>query len=163
MQQSAESLGELQKYLIEVGAVFDELCAQSVLIATIVTSIQDIARQTNLLALNAAIEAARAGDYGRGFSVVADEVRKLALRANDSSEQIRKIADGLKGTAEEAPAGIIHLEDSTRSGLDRTAIALDAMEHMRNGAKQRLEIVERIMARFATQRELAQQLSEHLN
>jgi methyl-accepting chemotaxis protein len=163
IQESAESLGELQRYMVEVGLVFDELCAQSMLIAMLVSTIQDIARQTNLLALNAAIEAARAGEYGRGFSVVADEVRKLALRANDSSEQIRKIAGGLTKTAEEARSGITHLESSTRSGLERTAVALEAMEHMRSGAKQRLEVVERIMARLAVQRDLAQCLGELLD
>ncbi|WP_354473171.1 methyl-accepting chemotaxis protein [Lysinibacillus parviboronicapiens] len=34
----------------------------------IVKTIQDSASQTNSLALNAAIEAARAFEYGRGFS-----------------------------------------------------------------------------------------------
>jgi methyl-accepting chemotaxis protein len=160
MQATAGAIGELDAYMAHIGQVFNELGSQSMRIGAIVGSIQDIAKQTNLLALNAAIEAARAGSHGRGFAVVADEVRNLSLRANESSGQIRLIAEGLQKAAEEARAGMEHVSGSTRAGLEKSAAALQAMGEMRAGAAARMEIVERINQRLAGQRELAQRMVE---
>ncbi|MND59683.1 Methyl-accepting chemotaxis protein CtpH [compost metagenome] len=159
MQATAGAIGELDAYMAHIGQVFNELGGQSMRIGAIVGSIQDIAKQTNLLALNAAIEAARAGSHGRGFAVVADEVRNLSLRANESSGQIRLIAEGLQKAAEEARAGMEHVSGSTRAGLEKSAAALQAMGEMRAGAAARVEIVERINQRLAGQRQLAQRMS----
>jgi len=74
-----QTLGDMQLILNEAGTISESIA-----------QIQYIADQTNLLALNAAIEAARAGDYGRGFSVVADEVRKLSQKSNEAALKIRK-------------------------------------------------------------------------
>ncbi len=155
IQVSADILGRLDSSMVQVASAFDELGAQSVQIGALVGSIQDISSQTNLLALNAAIEAARAGDQGRGFAVVADEVRNLSRRAADSSARIRQIAKGLEQSAEEARLGIGQLGEAARQGLAQSGVALQAMQDMRSAAVARVEIVERVMGRLASQRALA--------
>jgi len=59
----------------------------------IVDSITLVAVQTNMLAVNGSVEAARAGDFGEGFSVVAKDIRNLA---QDSSAQALRIRDTLR-------------------------------------------------------------------
>lgn len=65
--------------------------------ASVVATIDGIAKQTRFLALNAAIEAARAGDAGRGFAVVASEVRKLATATGEATERAAKMLQATDG------------------------------------------------------------------
>jgi len=57
-----------------------------------ISVIDEIAFQTNLLALNAEIEAARAGQYGKGFTIVAREVNKLAVRSGEVAKKINSLS-----------------------------------------------------------------------
>jgi len=62
-------------------------------IAKKISIIGEISHQTNILALNAAVEAARAGQFGKGFTVVANEVKKLAERAQVAAVEINEISE----------------------------------------------------------------------
>lgn len=78
------------------------LTQKSSSIASIVDSINQIAKQTNLLALNAAIEAARAGEAGKGFAVVADEINSLSAESSEATKEIDAILKDIINTVEVA-------------------------------------------------------------
>lgn len=159
---SESSIQELADYMTGIDQVFTQLGTQSEDIAAIVAKIQDIAKQTNLLALNASIEAARAGEHGRGFAVVADEVRNLSLRVNQSSEEIRGIADNLKRTATKAGEGVDKISQSCGRCLDQSREALTAMEAIQAGALARMTVVQGITEGLQVQRDLTNKLHEDI-
>lgn len=66
--------------------------------ASVVETIDGIAKQTRFLALNAAIEAARAGEAGNGFAVVASEVRKLATATGEATRGAASMLQTTTGT-----------------------------------------------------------------
>ncbi|EHJ02225.1 methyl-accepting chemotaxis sensory transducer [Clostridium sp. DL-VIII] len=94
----------------------DEINASSKDISKIIKVIDEIAFQTNILALNAAVEAARAGQYGRGFTVVAEEVRNLAARS----------ANAAKETTEIIEESLIKIKDGTNIA-NQTSEALESI------------------------------------
>ena len=87
-------------------AGFREVDASVEEVERLLVVIQVMSNQTNLLALNAAIEAARAGQYGTGFSVVASEMRLLADKTGTASKQIRSITERMRASTGAASASI---------------------------------------------------------
>ncbi|MFN3282722.1 MAG: methyl-accepting chemotaxis protein [Pseudothermotoga sp.] len=100
--------------LTDLVKTMDDLSNISVGIRQMVQTIEQISEQTNLLALNAAIEAARAGEHGRGFAVVAEEVRKLAEQSRISAEQIS--------------TQISSIEESIKSSVEKSAAVAESVQ-----------------------------------
>jgi len=81
---------ESTEKLSGVNTSFKELYTGIMGIKDIVEVVNSISKRTHILSLNASIEAARAGQYGAGFSVVAREIRNLS---EGIVEQMSKIQD----------------------------------------------------------------------
>lgn len=121
-------LAALNNVMQGITQMVNELGTSSQQMNNIVNTISDISDETNLLSLNASIEAARAGDAGRGFAVVAEQIQKLAESSKDSAEEIGAIiADVQNRTSsmeQEMQQGLTQLEmgnaiaNETKSSFD---------------------------------------------
>ena len=85
------TMSELREKVDAIAQQIQSLNQQTNEIGKISQLVSEIANQTNLLALNASVEAVHAGEYGRGFSVVAEEIRKLADQSKGSADRINHI------------------------------------------------------------------------
>ena len=99
-------------------------------IAEASNAITAIAGQTHLLSLNASIEAARAGDYGKGFSVVASEIGILSEQSKNAAVSINKIVETLVKESQKSVETIVTLSDSVQEQnyqLTNTKADMDAV------------------------------------
>jgi len=97
----------------------------------VVALVNDLAEQSTVLALNAAIEAAKAGEFGRGFSAVAREVKSLAGSSKEGTEEIRRVLYEIRGSTVKTVA-------SARESAEQSDI-------LREGAAKAKVLVEEIV------------------
>lgn len=126
VEETIENINNLSIELNNASTVIDKLNGSVLNIGKFLNVINAVSEKTNLLALNAAIEAARAGDYGRGFSVVADEVRSLALQTKESTNEIELMINELQSSSKDAQKAMSNgiemvsksVNDATQTGQD---------------------------------------------
>jgi methyl-accepting chemotaxis protein len=94
--KTVESMDIIKKKMDSIAKSIISLSEQSQAIGEIISSVEDIAEQTNLLAVNASIEAAKAGEYGKGFTVVAQEITNLSNQSKRATAQIGSILNEIQ-------------------------------------------------------------------
>lgn len=144
-----ENIRELKKQNEYTTAMMDKSYAkvmalneQSQKIASIVSTISDIADETGLLALNASIEAARAGELGKGFAVVAESISKLAADSNGATADIETIIGEL-------------CKDITET--------VQTIEEIKQGFEQQSGAVEKVQQAFGDFNDLADKTQSSLS
>lgn len=132
ISKALDSMNGVTETMGDIQGVMSELETSAEDIEEIVKVINEFSDQTNLLALNASIEAARAGDYGRGFSVVAKEVGVLAASTAESTREIaamvKKIRDGVKKAISTTNNGMQVVIDSRDMALESRSVLSEIIQ-----------------------------------
>lgn len=128
VKMAADASEGMSKTKEKVGAIGEQilhLSEQTGQIGGIAAVVTDIASQINMLALNAAVEAVRAGEQGRGFAVIAQEVRKLADQGKKSAERVNAIVTEIQKATNSA---VMVTEEGTKTVQEVAGLALRAGE-----------------------------------
>jgi methyl-accepting chemotaxis protein len=161
VEKTQEAFDEVRRNAQRAVESITALAARSSAVATIISSIDEIADQTNLLALNAAIEAARAGEHGRGFAVVASEIRKLAERSASSTHEISGILSNVQKETRDAQDVIRASSQSTESGVLVAAQASSALAMLGDAISKNDAIARTLAQRASEMRQESDELIAH--
>lgn len=133
-QNSTEESVEGMKHInVQMQAIAESILAlseQSQNISELIESVDNISEQSNLLAVNAAIEAAKAGEFGKGFSIVAQEIRNLSEQSKYATKQVRNI---LKDIQKATNTAVMTTEKGIKlveKGVDDVSRAGEAIENL---------------------------------
>lgn len=124
-EQASDGMLKMKEKVEGIGGQILHLSDQTGQIGKIANMVTDIAGQINMLALNAAVEAVRAGEQGKGFAVIAQEVRKLADQAKKSAEQANTIVTEIQKATNSA---VMVTEEGTKTVSEVEEIARKAGE-----------------------------------
>ncbi|MDP2785312.1 MAG: methyl-accepting chemotaxis protein [Sulfurimicrobium sp.] len=162
IHRAVDEMNQIAGTVRAASHAIDSLGQQSDRITSVVQVIKEVADQTNLLALNAAIEAARAGEQGRGFAVVADEVRKLAERTTKATEEIATMVNAIQGSARSAVTTMENAVERVGSGASLAQQAGDAINQIKSGADQVIQVVNDITSALAEQTVASNDIAAHV-
>ncbi len=120
-----KSVREFKEVRKEVDRIATSIEAQLSLVdevEEVISTVNELAEQSNVLAVNASIEAAKAGEYGRGFTVVSQEITNLANESKAATAQIR-------GTLGKIQSAIQSSVEMTKQGKQRVEKGVGRIEN----------------------------------
>jgi methyl-accepting chemotaxis protein len=134
IDESLGGLEDIRSQVTDMAAKIRMLGERATQVASITSTVKDLADQSNMLALNAAIEAVRSGEHGKGFSVVAREIRTLADQSIQATTRVRSI---LHDNSDALSAAVV----MSQQGQQRVEVAVVQMRTSGDRLRQLAEIV----------------------
>ena len=101
-QEALSGMDRIKEEMEFIAESIVKLSEQTQSIGDIIDAVGELANESNLLSVNASIEAAKAGEYGKGFSVVAQEVKNLSDQSKQATSQVRTILNDIQGATSTA-------------------------------------------------------------
>jgi methyl-accepting chemotaxis protein len=144
VEETIESLADIQKSVELSYETIKRLSENSGRIGNIAKVIRDITKRTNLLALNASIIAAQAGEYGRNFGVVADEIRNLSQQTSQSTGEITAIIEDILSESKKAAENVTFSKDLVHRGVAIGRAMGDSLKVILDSAIRSMEMTEEI-------------------
>ncbi len=140
-EDAAKNMDDISALVELLQGLVKIVSEKSALITGITETVENITKRTNILALNASIEAARAGEYGKGFAVVADEVRNLASRSQESTNEINRIIEEIRGAIE----NLANQTERSGSLIQKSReVIMGAAKHLRQIATEITTVLEKV-------------------
>jgi methyl-accepting chemotaxis protein len=123
VDETIESIREIQARFGAVGEAVLRLARRSEAIGNVVLVIDEVTRATRVLAINASIISSDAGELGTGFSVVADRVRAMASETAASTSQITSLIASVQSDIRQAVKAVESGQETVRTGERRSTEA----------------------------------------
>jgi len=151
-----ETISGVERVRDEMDVVFEtitRLREQTQAAGDVIASVNDLAEQSNLLSVNASIEAAKAGEYGKGFTVVAQEVKNLAEQSKQAVAQVRTMLSDIQKASQTAVEAAERSRQAVETGRQQSIEAGDVMQSLAGGADDNAQSLVQISA--SSQQQLA--------
>jgi methyl-accepting chemotaxis protein len=148
----AEGMTRINEQMASIADTIMKLGEQSQAIGEITSTVDDIAGQSNLLAVNAAVEAAKAGEYGKGFSVVAQEIKSLSEQSKQATKQVRGILNDIQKATGAAVMATEQGSKAVDQGMKESMNANESIQALSNSFTEAVQSAGQIAA--STQEQL---------
>jgi methyl-accepting chemotaxis protein len=161
--ETASGIERMQGEMDVVFETINRLSERTQAAGDVIALVNDLAEQSNLLSVNAAIEAAKAGEYGKGFTVVAQEVKSLAEQSKQAVAQVRSMLGEIQNASQTAVRAAARGREAVEESRQRSVEAGEVMARVAEGAvedsQSSLQVVASSRQQLAGMEQIAQAIA----